>query len=106
MKLKGDNEYIINRIVFWLEQVDQLKGLKRHLMTSNSRNPLRLKKKVSLVVFSWSSETELTQEATCYLASGINDYIDHLQNLIDEQNKDLIEIARSIHEGRITKKGR
>ena len=31
---------------------------------------------------------------------------DNLQNLIDEQNKDLIEIARSIHEGRITKKGR
>ena len=106
MKLEGDNEYIINRIVFWLEQIDQLKRLERCLMTSNSRNPLRLKKKVSLVVISWSSETELTQEATCYLANGINNYIDHLQNLIDEQNKDLIEIARSIHEGRITKKGR
>ena len=106
MKLEGDNEYIINRIVFWLEQIDQLKRLKRDMMTSNSRNPLRLKKKVSIVVFSWSSETELTEEATCYLANSINDYIDHLQNLLDEQNKDLIEIARSIHEGRITKKGR
>ncbi len=106
MKLKGDNEYIINRIVFWLEQIDQLKGLKRHIMSSDSRNPLRLRKKVSLVMFSWSRETELTQEATCYLANGINDYIDHLQNLIDEQNKDLIEIARLIHEEKITKKGR
>ena len=106
MKLEGDNEYIINRIVFWLEQINQLKEIKRYMVSSYSKNPLRLRKKVLLVMFSWSSEIELTQEATCYLASGINDYIDHLQNLINEQNKDLIEIARSIHEGRITKKGR
>ena len=106
MKLEGDNEYIINRIVFWLEQVDQLKRLKRDIASSDSRNPLRLKKKVSLAVFIWSRMIELTQEATCYLANGINDYIDHLQNLIDEQDKELVEIAKLIHDGKITKGGR
>lgn len=105
MKLEGDNEYIINRIVYWLEQIDQLKEIKRYMMSSSSRNPLRLRKKVSFVI-SWGREIEMTQEQTCYIADGVNNYIDHLQNMIDEQNKELVEIARLIHEGKITKKGR
>lgn len=105
MKLEGNNEYIINRIIFWIDQIKQLKSIKRFIASTDTKKTLRLRRKVSIIT-SWAQEMELTPEATCYLSNYIENYIEHLESLINDQDEGMVQIAKSIIDGNITEKGR
>lgn len=104
-----DREFTINRIIYWLNEIDDIKEVRDWIMRSEcGRDTPILRKETSYsLLWGWkkTEEYRLSDNTTILVMDAFKKSIEHLEKLIEESDQELVSIAKAVHKGRITKKG-
>ena len=98
----------INRIIYWMRQVKQIEGLEKVFSKYAVSGSLILKTGIGFVFWNrwgWRREYELSDEEICLFLDFIREQKKHLQKLIDETDKEKLQLAQLVLNGEITSKG-
>ena len=101
---------IINRIIYWLNEIDEIKAVREWIMKSESgkNNPILRKTTTISLLWGWQhmKEYEIPENVTILIMDGFKRSIEHLTELIENSDKELVTIAKAIYNGEIDKEGR
>ena len=102
----------INRIILWLRQVKQIEELERLFGLKDVHGKIECKKALFAKFLFWtpwmSYNTEkyvMEDEEICLFLDFIRERKAHIQKLIDETDKEKVELAQLVLSGEITSKG-
>lgn len=98
----------INRIIYWMRQVKEIEGLERVFSRYSVNGSLILKTGFKFAFWNrwgWRTEYGLTDEEVCLFLEFIREQKKHLQKLIDETDKEKLQLAQLVLNGEITSKG-
>ena len=98
----------INRIIYWLRQVKQIEGLENAFRNYSVKGSLIFKTGIKFVFgnkWGWCREYKLEDEEICLFLEFIREQKKHLQKLIDEADKEKLQLAQLVANGEITSKG-
>ena len=102
----------INRIILWLRQVKQIEALERFFRLGDMHGEIERTKALPVKFLFWSGwmsynieKYTLEDEEICLFLDFIRERKAHIQKLINETDKEKLELAQLVLSGEITSKG-
>jgi len=104
-----DREFTINRIIYWLNEIDDIKEVRDWIMQSECGKDTPILKRTTTYSLLWgwkkTTEFQLSDNTTILVMDAFKKSIEHLEKLIEESDQELVAIAKSVYNGKITRKG-
>ena len=109
-KSEKEREFTINRIIYWLNEIDGIKEVRDWIMESECGKDTPILRKETSFSLLWgpkkTREFRLNDSQTILVMDAFKKSIEHLEKLIEESDQELVAIAKAVYSGKIDKKGR